>query len=145
MAETLLQDMPYIPIPNDKDSGYALVADADVRTTSDDITSSDRYATVSDDELRRADGEAVELVRSLAKRIAKHEDDWSWMSTICAPLKLDVAASVARAQLMCKSQKPSGEEGFRVIMGTAKYKFRDLSAWVAMVARKGFAAATTLT
>ena len=70
------------PVANDKDSGYSLVKDHDLGKIMIDITSTERYAAISGEQLKTHDIDAVKQLESIAKRVSKFEGEWGWMSAI---------------------------------------------------------------
>ena len=48
----MFRGMSVTPIPNDKDSGYTLVDDSDIKLVLAEITSRNRYRKLNDEQLR---------------------------------------------------------------------------------------------
>ena len=96
--------MAVTPVANDKDSGYSLVKDHDLEKVLTDILNTDRYAVISEEKLKRDDADAVKKLEGIAKRIAKYEGDYGWMSAIMGPVWQNKSPSIAQVQLKCKTQ-----------------------------------------
>ena len=135
IAERMLKEIFLTPIPNDKNSGYTLVADADLRLILLEITSCDRYRRLDEEELILRRYRAQGQMSALATRMAKLYDDKSVESEIQRSCRQPSSSDLAQFQLRCKSQKDPGEVWFRVITGNSQYKYRSLAMWVSQQAR----------
>ena len=135
IAQTLLIGLRITPIANDKNSGYTLLSDSDVRTVLCKILDCDRYTLINDQDLEGRRWVAQGILEGIAHRLSKALDDKSVRSSAQKYCRQPSATDVAQMQLRCTSQKPPGPVRFRVITGNPKYKYKPLSLWVAQYSR----------
>ena len=127
----MLKGLRQTPVASDKNSGYTLLSDSDVRNVLLTVLESEKYVLLDGEELRLRKYRAADTLTSLAKRLSVALGDTSITNAVQKSSWAQNATEVAQIQLRCKSQKEPGQVWFRVITGNAVYRYISLALWVA--------------
>ena len=98
IAQAMLKGLRQTPIPNDKNSGYTLIADSEIRLILFKILESDKYELIDEETLRLRKYRAAGNLTSLVKRLSKAMDDASVANSVQKSSWAAGATEVAQIQ-----------------------------------------------
>ncbi|CAK0832594.1 unnamed protein product [Prorocentrum cordatum] len=127
LAFAWLESSDYVPIKNDKETGYTLVRRSDNTQIDEMILNGPQYQEVSTDPIN-FDSVARSYVK-LAQDIEKYED-FPIASDITRSLKAPRHTYKAHLFKTCKTHKAPEPISFRNVHAAGKYAFAGLSHWL---------------
>ena len=127
-ASRLLEKSPWIPVPNDKETGFTLVHHDDLVPVLASVLETSAYAPASWVDPRRP-GLSREY-RAFAERVANYEDNPAWTTAILKSWISAGSSMGAVLALQAKTHKAPGHVTFRNLHAAPRHCAECLSQWL---------------